>query len=95
MKIKELKDVLKQYEKKIISFDKDFSLDNAATNLYCSEFVFLILKEVESSYNFKPIKKELTPFYKKFLKRSTLEYIPVDFFTEHNGFKIVEQKYYK
>ncbi|NRR93145.1 hypothetical protein HSX10_16330 [Winogradskyella undariae] len=72
--------VLKEYKKNKIEFDRYFSL-NDSTKLYCSEFVNIVLKSVDSTkFNFKPIKRELKGVYKTYFKKDTLNYYPVDIF---------------
>lgn len=93
-KMNQLFDVLKSFESKNISFDKEFKLDNSSTNLYCSEFVFIVLEKLALTKSFSPIKKNLSGFYKNILKQSSLEYIPVDFFLELNYFELVKEKFY-
>lgn len=92
--IRRLIEILKSFEKEKITFDKEFKLTNSNSNLYCSEFVFLILTQLNLIPNYKPTKKELSSFYSNLLKRNTLEYIPVDFFLELHYFKLVENKFY-
>jgi len=85
-----LKDTLKHWEDKKIAFDFEFNLANE--NLYCSEFVWMMLKTLQNpSYEFVPIEKELNDFYKKTLGSDNLVYIPVDFFIELKMFKKIYQ----
>lgn len=85
-----LKDTLKDWEDKKIAFDFEFNLANE--NLYCSEFVWMMLKTLQNpSYGFVPIEKELNDFYKKTLGSDKLIYIPVDFFIELKMFKKIYQ----
>jgi predicted DNA binding protein len=85
-------EILKSFERENITFDKEFKLTNS--NLYCSEFVFLVLSKLDLTMKYEPPKKELNSFYSNLLKRNTLEYIPVDFFLELNCFELVEHKFY-
>lgn len=86
---------LNNYLRKKITFDKNFILSED-NNLYCSEFVYNIFKSLNSiKFDYKPINKELSPFYCKILKRDSLEYIPVDFFTELDIFEKQEDIFIK
>jgi hypothetical protein len=86
--IANLKINVQRYQTKNIIFDYDFKMDNG--KLYCSEFVYLLLKETNiSNLEFFPTKKKLNRFYSKALKRNILEYIPTDFFLESKEFKLV------
>ncbi len=93
-KMNELHDVLKSFENNIISFDKEFKLNNSESNLYCSEFVFLVLEKLDIAKTFIPVKKDLSGFYQNILKQTTLEYIPVDFFLELNCFELLKENFY-
>lgn len=85
-----LRDTLKKWETKKVAFDFEFDLANE--NLYCSEFVWTVLKALQNpSYRFDPAEKELGDFYKKTLGRAKLVYIPVDFFTKSRMFKKIYQ----
>ncbi len=85
-----LQDTLRYWENKKIAFDFEFNLANE--NLYCSEFVWMVLKTLQNpSYEFVPIEKELNDFYKKTLGSDKLVYIPVDFFVELKMFKKIYQ----
>lgn len=86
--------IIKRYESYVISFDDEFELNNSIQNLYCSEFVYLVLKELKLTNTFIPVSKELTEFYKNILKKDFLEYIPVDFFQKLNYFYKVDSKFY-
>jgi hypothetical protein len=58
--------VLDEYLKLPIVFDYNFVLEKDNT-LYCSEFVKIVIEEINrEKFYFKPIKKELTGFYKIF-----------------------------
>lgn len=72
-----LKRTLGKMLPKIVKFDNQFALDNE--DVYCSEFVFNVLKDLNLT-SFKPIKKDLGIIYSMASGRKTLEYIPVDFF---------------
>ncbi|WP_432672489.1 hypothetical protein [Flavobacterium sp. SM2513] len=87
-------EILKSFERENITFDKEFKLTNSNSNLYCSEFVFLVLTQLNLTIKYEPPKKKLNSFYSSLLKRNTLEYIPVDFFLELHCFKLVENKFY-
>lgn len=89
--IDRLKKTLNSYIDTIISFDGDFMLGNE--NLYCSEFVYLVLKQIDAlNIKLTPRIKKLTPFYSRALRRDYLEYIPVDFFQEYDDFKLLYSK---
>lgn len=86
-----LKKTLNSYIDTIITFDDDFMLKNKG--LYCSEFVYLVLKQIdELNIELTPKIKKLTPFYSRALRRDYLEYIPVDFFQEYDDFKLLYSK---
>ena len=85
--------VLSEYDNRQITFDYDFEIKNDS-KLYCSEFVFLVLKKLHLTRSYKGKKKELNNFYRNLLKRNTLEYIPVDFFLDLHYFKLIENKFY-
>lgn len=90
-KIEILKEELKYYLKKKIIFDEEFKLDN--DSLYCSEFVYLLLKKIfPNDFNSVPASKKLNLFYSRALKREYLEYIPVDFFQTKKDFKLIFSK---
>ena len=76
----------------VIKFDKDFNLDT--NDLYCSEFVFNLLKDLKLT-SFKPVKKELGIAYSVALGRKILEYIPVDFFLSGNKFSLLYEEHIK
>jgi len=88
-------DELKKFKEIKINFDYEFDLkeDN---NLYCSEFVYFVLKKINyTKFNFLPIEKQLINFYAGFFKKSEISYIPVDFFLSFNVFRKVEEKLLK
>jgi len=72
-----------------LSFDNEFTLDNE--DLYCSEFVFNILNDLNLT-SFKPVKKNLGMMYSLALGRKTLVYIPVDFFLSEEKFKFIYEE---
>lgn len=76
----------------VIKFDKNFNLDN--NDLYCSEFVFNLLKDLKIT-SFTPIKKELGVVYSVALGRKILEYIPVDFFLSESIFNLLYEEHIK
>lgn len=71
---------------KTIQFDYEFCLDNGDDNLYCSEFVYNILKQLNIANSLEPYIKELNSFYNKALGVNKLTYIPVDIFQQIKGF---------
>ncbi len=78
-----------------INFDFDFDLHNDKNTLYCSEFCWSFLNELDSEkFSFKPTTKTLiNNLQKLYLKKSKIEYIPVDFFETSKYFKkIFESK---
>ena len=83
------------YEHRKIVFDEAFLYQNS-DSLYCSEFVFNILKEVKIIKTprvfFKT--KTLSPFQRYALKRDELFYIPVDFFLLMDKIKMNFKKEY-
>lgn len=89
--IARLKKILNSYINTVITFDDDFILENKG--LYCSEFVYLVLKQIDVlNVKLTPRTKKLTPFYSRALRRDYLEYIPVDFFQEYDDFKLLYSK---
>lgn len=89
--IARLKKILNSYINTVITFDDDFILENKG--LYCSEFVYLVLKQIDAlNIKLTPRIKKLTPFYSRALRRDYLEYIPVDFFQEFDDFKLLYSK---
>lgn len=89
-----LKIILNSYSSKIIKFDNFFVLDEK-NELYCSEFVFKVLQELNSNkIKFEPIRKELNDFYAKALRRKHITYIPVDFFLTIPKIKKIYEKNY-
>lgn len=88
----EFRTLVKKKNSKVIKFDKDFSLNN--NDLYCSEFVFNLLKDLKLT-SFSPVKKELGIAYSVALGRKILEYIPVDFFLSENKFNLLYEEYVK
>ncbi len=89
----QVKRLLADFEKRVISFDYDFDLQNADSSLYCSEFCWKVLKAVDKKkFDFKPVIRLVSnSFYKNVLGRDTLTYIPVDFFTGFVNFKKVKE----
>jgi hypothetical protein len=86
---------ISKYQSRKITFDYDFKFENG-DSLYCSEFVFQLLKEVGLNDINKTYfqKKVLSPFLSYALKRETLFYIPVDFFLSLKDVKhIFEQNF--
>ena len=89
-----LKSILSEFEKRTIHFDNSFELKDD-NYYYCSEFVYLILKKLDSSkYNFSPITITLNSFYSKALRTEKFIYIPVDFFQLENVFEKMNEKKY-
>lgn len=91
--ISEIKSALSKLIAKKIVFNDDFKFNNE-NHLYCSEFVYLLIKEIKS-LNIDDsliVKKKLNSFYSRALKRDYLEYIPVDFFKNIKGIKLIFQK---
>lgn len=72
-----------------IRFDYDFKLNNG-DSLYCSELCVLVLKFANrKKFNFQPtIKKLNDPLICNVLKRKTLSYYPVDFFSGNRNFSL-------
>lgn len=93
IEITKIKLTLSELITKTIIFNDDFKFNNR-NHLYCSEFVYLIIKEIESLNigNSMIVKKKLNSFYSRALKREYLEYIPVDFFINIRGIKLIFQK---
>jgi hypothetical protein len=92
--VKKISEILDKYSKLKIEFDYEFNIldDN---KLYCSEFVLSVLQKANpNKFYFKPLKKDLNQFYERALSRSRFEYIPVDFFTQLNHFKKIDERYY-
>ncbi|RYG32183.1 MAG: hypothetical protein EOO01_34550 [Chitinophagaceae bacterium] len=73
-----------------VSFDKQLLLNNEF--LYCSEFCYNLLKEVNpEKFTLLPTTRRISqPFILAFLGRDTITYIPVDFFLKYPGIKKVE-----
>jgi hypothetical protein len=87
------KKVLKYYKGIEVTFDYDFTLKND-NRLYCSEFVYNVLNDVDNlKFSFKPKTVELNPFYGSALKREVFKYIPVDFFQTLGLFIKIEEHY--
>lgn len=93
VEINKIKSALSKLITKKIVFNDDFKFNNG-DHLYCSEFVYLMIKEIESLNldNSMIVKKKLNSFYSRALKRDYLEYIPVDFFINIKGIKLIFQK---
>lgn len=93
IEISKIKLTLSELITKTIVFNDDFLFNNE-NHLYCSEFVYLMIKEIESLNidNSMIVKKKLNSFYSRALKREYLEYIPVDFFINIKGIKLIFQK---
>ncbi len=92
IEINKIKLALSEFTAKKIIFNDDFQLNNG-NHLYCSEFVYLILKKVEplNIDDSMIVRKKLNSFYSRALKRDYLEYIPVDFFIDIKGLKLALQ----
>lgn len=72
--------ILNCYLLKDIKFDKRFELDKPE-RLYCSEFVYKVLFELDSDrFDFTPHKQRLKGVYKSYLQKDTLVYFPADIF---------------
>lgn len=86
-----LKRICKEYRQRKIVFDYKFNITDDDT-LYCSEFVYLILKKVLPRTPFAPFKVSLdNKLYETLLKRKELTYYPADFFTKTDLFtKVIE-----
>lgn len=88
-----VKKVLSGYERRLITFDYDFDLQNADSSLYCSEFCWNILNSVSTGqFSYKPKTKLVTnSFFKNVIGRDTLTYVPVDFFMSFSGFRKMKE----
>lgn len=76
-----------------IEFDTDFDLSNGARKLYCSEFVYYVLKK-SNTIDYNPIhSKKLKGLYKNIFGNE-LEYIPVDFFKLDKTVKLLHETYF-
>ncbi len=90
--VKELKKNVNKTHTNNVEFDYSFDLDN--NKLYCSEFVYKVLRDFgKQKFKFSTKVKSLNPFYTMALKRSKLKYIPVDFFIKDSNFKKVYEKH--
>jgi len=86
-----LKSVIEKLDTAGIRFDFDFKISSDFQKLYCSEFVWMLLKSVNEIYNFKPISKDTKLLgLSGILKRDVLVYIPVDFFLAFNNLTFIE-----
>lgn len=89
IQLKNLKKDLKSYENKVIDFDSNFKLIEEDLSLYCSEFVYLLLKKSGIlNIDYSPQKKKLNGMYKTILGEN-FEYVSVDFFQLNENFKKV------
>ncbi|WP_298397320.1 hypothetical protein [Flavobacterium sp.] len=86
--LKKIKFELLKISKAQIIFDRKFKLGDD-NQLYCSEFVFKILKSVKE-FNFEASTIELNRIEQQILGNDKLSYIPVDFFL--NNKRIIEIK---
>lgn len=83
--------VLRTYEEIDVTFDYNFTLKKDS-QLYCSEFVYHVLNDVDDlRFSFEPKNIKLNQFYASVLKREYFEYIPVDFFQTLGIFIKIEE----
>jgi len=95
IEVKQIKKELNKYLSKFIKFDKLFTRQDS-TKMYCSEFVYKILHQVDSTnFNFKTHKRKLKGVYKTYFKKDTLEYFPVDVFQKNENIKKIKEWYFK
>lgn len=94
--IRKISENILTYQNKVIRFDYDFSLSNADTLIYCSEFVWKVINKMDKNLFYKPLIRRLDQeLLIRFLKKTMLEYIPVDFFLEIKGVKRIYEKMFK
>ncbi len=85
------KKILRAYEEIDVTFDYNFTLKKDS-QLYCSEFVYHVLNDVDDlRFYFEPKNVKLNQFYASVLKREYFEYIPVDFFQTFGIFIKIEE----
>lgn len=82
---KKIQNFLHQLPIKQIQFDNEFSLTNSKNKLYCSELIYLALKEARINTKNLVVKKKLNRLHSSILQRDSINYIPVDFFLHLNG----------
>ncbi|WGK64413.1 hypothetical protein [Croceiramulus getboli] len=62
-----------------VAFDLQFNLENESTRMYCSEFLVHLLESTHPQFfHYAPIRKKLSGWHAKFLKRDSLDYYPAD-----------------
>lgn len=77
------------YNKSSIRFDDKIDYKES-DKMYCSELVSNLLNRIiMNEYEVKTFKKKLPPIHQYVLKKDTLEYISVDYFTTLSTFKKV------
>ncbi len=84
-----LKNILKTYSGKHITFDRFFNISLDDT-LYCSEFCINILKQLkipELTFAASKYSLEKNILYESYLNRKELIYYPADFFTANKKIK--------
>ena len=87
-----IKRYCKQYFKRKIGFDYQFTLGNGDF-LYCSEFCAEILnKAFVGKLEFKPCHILLNGLYEALLGRKNLTYYPVDFFQQSGFFRCIYER---
>ncbi|WP_293891489.1 hypothetical protein [Flavobacterium sp.] len=84
-----VKERIKEIQKKEIVFDSRFDLDNGDTNLYCSEFVQIVINSIDNYYYF-PTEMILKNSLKTIINKDTFLYFPTDFFLVNNKFQQVD-----
>jgi hypothetical protein len=83
-----IKDRISLMLKKEIKFDSRFGLDNGDNNLYCSEFVQMIINTV-GGYDYKPNEMKPQKTLKSFISKDKFIYFPTDFFLKNKKFQQV------
>lgn len=92
---KSIKRNLEKFNKLKIKFDKSFSSKDS-TKLYCSEFIFKVLNNIDSEkFNIKTRKRKLSGIYKTYFRKDTLEYYPVDVFQFNGNIVKVKEWHFK
>lgn len=90
--VEEIKKSVNKIHANNVEFDYSFDLDN--NKLYCSEFVYKVLRDFgKQKFKLSTKVKSLNSFYSMALKRDRLKYIPVDFFIKDSNFKKVYEKH--
>lgn len=83
------RDIDSLYTKSNIRFDTKIDY-NESEKMYCSELVSKLLDNfLEDDYKVELQKKKLAPVHRFYLRKDTIEYIPVDYFCTLTTFKKV------